>query len=524
MTTFLHPFTEEMKKLASTGFNWVKAGKCILPTVHACICSADSVARCTLQNIKQFNGQYGCSWCHNEGEVIAKGRRHCRVYPNSDEGDILRTHHGMVQNAQRAFVAKEAVQGVKGPTKLVQLPEFNLVSGFVVDNLHCIDLGVSRQFGHLWFDSSNHQEPWYIGNKIPMIDDRLSHVCPPNEVTRLPRSVLQRAYWKGSEWHWWLLLYSPVVLFGILPQRFYLHFLLLVEAVFLLTNSSISRRDVNRAHTCLSQFVYRFEELYGRQHLTYNIHQLLHLTNTVVGWGPLSCYSSYIFEGFNGTLLRLFHGTQAVPKQICSTFLLYRGVLSIASSIPRVIEDDPVMIYVDAVLSGCIPLKKSMKMEENVTLLGSHYVKDLTLEERFLAEEYFSESIEEEALVFNKAVIKGNILYSTNYRRIAKRNNYTVGLKDGTIVEIVNFVVVMLLTGHRVTIAFGKNVISSQRWLRPDSEWGSCCSHIHIVTEIESNMKVIELSMIEHKYAIIQNGHSIPGTMCCRLPNLIDRD
>lgn len=57
MTTFLHPFTEEMKKLASTGFNWIKAEKSILSTVYACICSADSVARCTLQNIKQFNGQ-----------------------------------------------------------------------------------------------------------------------------------------------------------------------------------------------------------------------------------------------------------------------------------------------------------------------------------------------------------------------------------------------------------------------------------------------------------------------------------
>ena len=73
-------------------------------------------------------------------------------------------------------------------------------------------------------------------------------------------------------------------------------------------------------------------------------------------------------------------------------------------------------------------------MDENVTLLGTHYVREMTLEERFLAEEYLAESIEEEALVFFKAVVKGNILYSTNYRRIAKRNNYTVGLKDGAIV------------------------------------------------------------------------------------------
>ena len=198
--------------------------------------------------------------------------------------------------------------------------------------------------------------------------------------------------------------------------------------------------------------------------------------------------------------------------------------MNFASCIPRETDDDPVLNYVDEVLSGCIHLKKSCKMDENVTLLGTHYVREMTLEERFLVEEYLGESIEEEALVFSKAVVKGNILYSTNYRRIAKRNNYTVGLKDGAIVEIVNIIVVRLLTCQRVAIAFGKNVISSQQWLRPNSERGSCCPHIRIVTDYETNMRVVELSMIEHKYVIIQSGHSIPGTMCCRLPNLIDRD
>ena len=126
------------------------------------------------------------------------------------------------------------VRGVKGPTKLVQLAQFDLVSGFVVDNLRCVDLGVSRRLGHLWFDSSNHQEPWYwnIGNKNESIDNRLNLIHPSNEGTKLPRSLSQRAYWKGSEWHCWILLYSAVVLFGILPKRFYRRLLLFVEAVF----------------------------------------------------------------------------------------------------------------------------------------------------------------------------------------------------------------------------------------------------------------------------------------------------
>ena len=428
----------------------------------------------------------------------------------------------MIQNAQSAFQDKDAVFGVKGPSKLVQLPQFDLVSGFVVDNLHCVDLGVSRQLGHLWFDSSNHQEPWYIGGKVESIDSRINLIHPPNEITRVPRSLRHRAYWKGSEWHWWLLLYAPVMLFGILRQPFYGHLLLLVEGVFLLTSSSISRQDLNKAEACLSQYVFQFEELYGKQHLTYNVHQLLHLTKTVTDWGPLSSYSSYTFEGFNMILLKLFHGTQAVPKQITNSFLLYKGILAIASSIPGEADDDPVLEYVDAVLSGCPPLKKSLKICDDVTFLGAHYVRSLTLEEKFLVEEYFSQEVEEEVLIYNKAVVKGNVLYSVNYRRSVKRNNFTVGLKDGTIVEIINFVVVKFLFGQRETIAFANNCHVVGQWLRPDSECGSCCSHINVITGREINLRMIKLTMLEHKYAVIEYGYSLPGTMCCRLPNLID--
>lgn len=73
MTTLLKPFTDEMKTLGSEGFKWCKeGGKSICSTVYACVCSADSVARCILQNIKQFNGEYGCNWCYNPGETVQK--------------------------------------------------------------------------------------------------------------------------------------------------------------------------------------------------------------------------------------------------------------------------------------------------------------------------------------------------------------------------------------------------------------------------------------------------------------------
>ena len=40
----------------------------------------------------------------------------------------------------------------------------------------------------------------------------------------------------------------------------------------------------------------------------------------------------------------------------------------------------------------------------------------------------------------------------------------------------------------------------------------------------EENLRLVELSEIKHKYVVISDGHNLPGVMCCRLPNLIDRD
>ena len=393
MTIFLKPFSDELKTLGTIDMHWHNAGEWVHSTVFSCVCSADSVARCILQNIKQFNGEYGCNWCYNPGDNVQKGRGYCRAYSVGDDVHPLRTDNDMLRHAKLAFHTNEPVMGVKGPTQLVELPHFDLVDSFVVDNLHCVDLGVARNLANLWFDSVNHQQPWYIGNKTDLVDKRLDAINPPSEVTRQPRTMRQRSYWTGSEWHWWLLLYCPVVLASILPGPFYKHLLLLVEGFYLLSGSSISLQDLNKADACLAQFVVKYQDLYGISNMTYNVHQLLHLTKSVTDWGSLSCYSSYTFEGFNMVLLKLFHGTQAVPKQITNTFLLYKRIVGLSSSLNVTdgdVNDDPVCTYMDVILSGYTPLKKVLKVQKDVTFLGVHYVRDITIEEQFLVEENFN--------------------------------------------------------------------------------------------------------------------------------------
>lgn len=82
LNLFLRPFIDELKDLHINGF------ECLPPNfdepstikVHTILAPVDSVERCALQNIHQFNGRYGCSLCLNPGEHVPIGNGYTHVY------------------------------------------------------------------------------------------------------------------------------------------------------------------------------------------------------------------------------------------------------------------------------------------------------------------------------------------------------------------------------------------------------------------------------------------------------------
>lgn len=131
--------------------------------------------------------------------------------------------------------------------------------------------------------------------------------------------------------------------------------LLLSHGVHLLTKASITRSDLNHANASLTKFVNEFQQLYGDIHMTYNIHQFNHLTQTVIDRGPLSIYSTYVFEGFNLVLMRLFHGTQAVPLQIANSFLLYRALDALTDVSFENDGESAISFFMEAQLKALFP-------------------------------------------------------------------------------------------------------------------------------------------------------------------------
>lgn len=186
MDTYLKPLVTEMKNLNDVGFVWNYQNSCKVPKVRLGLCASDSVARPVLQNFKQFNGSHGCGFCLHEGQP--KGEGTARVYPIQEKHALLeqRTHQQTIVHANEAVNSHQPVLEVKGPSILFLIRFFNIISCFNPEYMHSCLLGTARQFGSLWFDTSSHRKPYYLGRKQSDIDHSLLSIKPPAEFIRIP--------------------------------------------------------------------------------------------------------------------------------------------------------------------------------------------------------------------------------------------------------------------------------------------------------------------------------------------------
>lgn len=211
------------------------------------------------------------------------------------------------------------VKGVKGMAVADWLPTFDTVRGTVVDYMHSVCQGVMRQMVDFWFDSKNHGETYYIGQKVKLVDERLQLICSPSEMHRSPRSISQRHFWKASEWRAFIF-YSLIVLHGILPMHFLNHYFLFVYGVYTLLGDSISISSICLSELCLTKFVIQLEELYGLSSCKFNAHCLTRLAQCVKDCGPLWAISAFTFESHNHVLINMFNGTRVFQSKLLTHF------------------------------------------------------------------------------------------------------------------------------------------------------------------------------------------------------------
>ncbi|EZA56037.1 hypothetical protein X777_04040 [Ooceraea biroi] len=123
-----------------------------------------------------------------------------------------------------------------------------------------------------------------------------------------------------------LILYTgPIVLKSILSQDIINnHFISLHVAIRILCNENIKTAYMEYAKTLLKHFIESFGTLYGKHHISHNIHSLCHLTEDVNNFGILDNFTTYVTTEFKKTSKKLY--------PIKSTYHCNGPLLSLSSS------------------------------------------------------------------------------------------------------------------------------------------------------------------------------------------------
>ncbi|XP_077491319.1 uncharacterized protein LOC144101951 [Amblyomma americanum] len=407
MASFLEVFTETVRRAV----NWECDGEKYSSNMFTCCC-VDAPARAAVLNIKQFNGYYGCSYCHHKGVLVNRSVK----YPVADDGGHPEpwTNRSVRSDMKSSLISGEPSRGVKGFSPLARLPDFDLVWGVCPDYMHCVLEGVTRQLADTWFGCV--QSASYIGvpATLSQVNTRLLSIKPPQWFSRLPRSIGERALWKASEWKWWLLFYSVPCLEGILPEEYLHHFCSLVAAVYILLKDEMTEEDIHEAMDKLSCFVLSMEELYGREAMTFNVHQLLHLPKSVLELGPLWSHSAFVFESGNGMLLKLISDANGVPLQILERFAMRLQITKLANTLNPTSQ-------VQAVYDTLMPSSCAGKSSTEKPLGRGTLLNEMDEQVQCAVQEKLGQVLP--LMKFKRIDVHGQRLHVEGYRRAKKTRN-----------------------------------------------------------------------------------------------------
>lgn len=182
MNVFGDIFVKQANELSIVGILWNYRGKDVISKIFPLLSSVDSVARCKMLNMKQFNGLFGCTYCLHPTEQINNSAK----YPIIENIPLLRSNNDIKELMKKSVTLETATAedtfGIKGPSFLMNLKYFNLAEFLPPDYMHSELLGLTRQFTEIILTSVNKE--YYIGqyHKIDIISDRLLSIslqCSP---------------------------------------------------------------------------------------------------------------------------------------------------------------------------------------------------------------------------------------------------------------------------------------------------------------------------------------------------------
>lgn len=437
MDIFLGQFAKYFQNIQNKGIPCFLNGQIRSIPLYITQCCVDSSARTKIQGIQQYSGYHSCNWCLQEGDwdnyVRFSYEKKIELRNHETTREKMKFFLKKATKSEKAEITKTT--GINGICSLIKIKEFNIIFGFVVDYMHCILEGVAKQLTELHLRNLSAQQ-------IEELDEIMMAIPAPHQVARLTRGLSKRGQWKAREWENYVLFYSYAVLSTFLPNEKLKHWLLFSNSLHILLQKKISFSELETARKNLDEFVKKFEEIYFLENMTFNVHLLLHIADSVLHWGPLWTQNTFCFESENHNILKAIKSANGVTHQIVR-FLNYNYRTSILGL--HVLPDMTQLLrkFCEQLFSG--------KRVKNVKKIGDHtYFETSSVCHIDIETEYVSGKHS----LYTK-MIKDGCLYSNSTRATRSNNSYAC-LDDGTFIRISAFIIKESTNEERIICEFLK--------------------------------------------------------------------
>jgi hypothetical protein len=301
VTEYLDDFVNEAISLIQNGV--IMKDKMVPFCIRAFFC--DAPARAFLKQIIGHTGKHACERCCIVGKSVER-----RMVFLTDFND----HHCLRTDAQ--FRTNGYPQHKLHDSPLFSIPDFNMISGFVLDSMHLLFLGICRRF--LFFLKAGPRAVRLSQMLLLQMSEKLVDVglYTPSEFARQPRGLNDLERFKATELRQFVLYHGIVCLKGIVRQDVYELFLSFFVAVRILHLESATQRNrlLPAARDMFRAFVHNAPHVLTETFVTYNVHSVLHICDDVELYEqPLSALSCFKFENYLQTLKRLIRDARQSP-------------------------------------------------------------------------------------------------------------------------------------------------------------------------------------------------------------------
>lgn len=306
---FLLELVNETKELYQTGFQTAFGIKQVVVDAICC----DLPAKSFILKTKGHTGYYSCSRCLISGFYFE--RRVC--FPGTDF-ITKRTHIDFLNRTDEEFHMTDEV------SIITEIPGIDIVNSVSIDYMHLVCLGVTKKIILLWLGCIKNA-PVSVrlqSKKVNDITKGLLALRPSvcSDFSRFPRGLNEVARWKATEFRQFLLYTGPVVLQTILNNECYLHFLCLHVSFRILLAPNVDINLVNFVEKILTYFVDKFCEIYGKEFISLNVHNLLHIVDDYKKFGALDSCSCFPFENYMKTLKKMIRKHEKPLEQVIKRY------------------------------------------------------------------------------------------------------------------------------------------------------------------------------------------------------------